>query len=1120
MIKKFGKIAIDLIVGSAVLLGASTALIGVQFVQHTDQLFAGPKTCYCEFRNDDESYLYSCNVIVGDDALYQADAPSKEETEEYRYRFSGWDLPLSSIKKETIFHAQYEEIKKEYTATFVNFDGSELFSERYGYGDTPIYLGMAPEKPANELYTYSFTGWDKEIGPLTEDTVYTALFKEDEILYTVTFVNDDDSFLDEDKVGYNGKATYHGPAPVKASDHNFSYTFKCWDAPLSGIISDTTIKALYDQMPIRYVVTFKNYDETVLYIDNVPYDGTAYNPKELPTRPSSADCVYTFAGWDKPLSPITEDTVIHATYSESTPEYIVTFKNYDGSVLSTSTVKYSETAIYQGDTPKKPADEHYTYTFSHWDRSLENVTYDYFTIAIFDSALKVFTVAFANYDKTELQKVMVEYGKSATYSGPTPARPDDDFYTYTFKEWNENLSSIKENLTTYALFDATPKVIKGGEKEGNQGSGPDTGGGGGSNNDILTVQFNNWDGEFLDADDVPKGGTAYCDETIPPRLADKHYQTYTFCSFDKTLTNVQTKFATYAQYTVDDFLVPHYIVTFRNSDGTLLCEDVVEDSAMPSYLPATAPKDPFNKDSVFVGWDRSLVPATKSYTLYAIFKAAVQGSSGGGEAGGDVSSEVSAPDETPLFDFSTSYQGPIYFRDKSYVDYGANKWSEASAYSSAVANATNPLYFTGEKLKDTSATAYDLNLIYKKQRIYPLIPDYSETFLPVTLSDAYADPDLSPEHDYTFAPFALDANNGAALKSAAFTEASTTATEMNYADYVKKTYLHVPADEKEFLTGLIQGNNLKIETDQDILSVVEFVRSYAKYNSKFTAYPSGVDNVLYFLKTAKEGICNHFASVLTLLFRTLGLPARFVTGFLSAGKGPGETVTVNGKSCHAWCEAYFAGIGWLHFDATPGEDQGGDPTPTPGGDKPTPGPTDDDPFGPEQPLDKAEIVFVGTPDADQKIYDGKIMTFVGSYQGSLKEGETVTYHFQPGDKKVGYYLPDFTARIYDNDGNDVSKNYYGKVGWLRKPYIITPREISLTTASATKDRDGAELTAESYTLDGELAEGDVLSLDYNGSQTNPGTSSNFASCTIVDAEGSPMTDNYAIRWIYGSLSVK
>ena len=47
-------------------------------------------------------------------------------------------------------------------------------------------------------------------------------------------------------------------------------------------------------------------------------------------------------------------------------EYTVTFKNYDGTILSTQKVLSGEVPVYTGETPVKPSDEEYNYTFNGW----------------------------------------------------------------------------------------------------------------------------------------------------------------------------------------------------------------------------------------------------------------------------------------------------------------------------------------------------------------------------------------------------------------------------------------------------------------------------------------------------------------------------------------------------------------------------------------------------------------------------------------------------------------------------------------------------------------------------------------------------------------------------------
>lgn len=60
----------------------------------------------------------------------------------------------------------------------------------------------------------------------------------------------------------------------------------------------------------------------------------------------------------------------------------------------------------------------------------------------------------------------------------------------------------------------------------------------------------------------------------------------------------------------------------------------------------------------------------------------------------------------------------------------------------------------------------------------------------------------------------------------------------------------------------------------------------------------------------------HFASAATLMLRTLGIPARYVSGF-TAELAAGETVEVPDSAAHAWVEIYLDGYGWYPVEVTP-----------------------------------------------------------------------------------------------------------------------------------------------------------------------------------------------------------
>ena len=80
-----------------------------------------------------------------------------------------------------------------------------------------------------------------------------------------------------------------------------------------------------------------------------------------------------------------------------------------------------------------------------------------------------------------------------------------------------------------------------------------------------------------------------------------------------------------------------------------------------------------------------------------------------------------------------------------------------------------------------------------------------------------------------------------------------------------------------------------------------------------------IDPVEDFLFNRKQGHCEYFASALALMMRSVGIPARLVSGFKGGRlRAPDGMFVVEQRYAHAWVEAFIAGR-WETFDATPGE---------------------------------------------------------------------------------------------------------------------------------------------------------------------------------------------------------
>jgi transglutaminase-like putative cysteine protease len=79
------------------------------------------------------------------------------------------------------------------------------------------------------------------------------------------------------------------------------------------------------------------------------------------------------------------------------------------------------------------------------------------------------------------------------------------------------------------------------------------------------------------------------------------------------------------------------------------------------------------------------------------------------------------------------------------------------------------------------------------------------------------------------------------------------------------------------------------------------------YDKTVTNVYSSVDDVL----ALRAGVCQDFAHLLIAVARAMGVPARYVSGYIHT---PGDRASATAS--HAWAEAWIPGRGWVGFDAT------------------------------------------------------------------------------------------------------------------------------------------------------------------------------------------------------------
>jgi len=66
----------------------------------------------------------------------------------------------------------------------------------------------------------------------------------------------------------------------------------------------------------------------------------------------------------------------------------------------------------------------------------------------------------------------------------------------------------------------------------------------------------------------------------------------------------------------------------------------------------------------------------------------------------------------------------------------------------------------------------------------------------------------------------------------------------------------------------------------------------------------------------KSGVCQDFAQVMIGCLRSLGLPARYVSGYLRNDPPPGQPRLIGADASHAWVSVYCPESGWIDLDPT------------------------------------------------------------------------------------------------------------------------------------------------------------------------------------------------------------
>ena len=178
------------------------------------------------------------------------------------------------------------------------------------------------------------------------------------------------------------------------------------------------------------IVMFKDWNDNILSRDTVLAE-TAATPPTNPTREG-----YTFTGWDKDFSNVTENMTVTAQYQIN--QYRVEFRDWNGTLLKEENVEYNSSAA----APSDPSRD--WYTFIGWDKDFSVITSDLVVTAQYkEGQIRDYTLLFSQSpDNSEIA--------SKNISMEIPAPPV--ITGYTFVKWVIVGCDLDDTIEIQAIY--------------------------------------------------------------------------------------------------------------------------------------------------------------------------------------------------------------------------------------------------------------------------------------------------------------------------------------------------------------------------------------------------------------------------------------------------------------------------------------------------------------------------------------------------------------------------------------------------------------------------------------------------------------------------------------------
>jgi transglutaminase-like putative cysteine protease len=138
-----------------------------------------------------------------------------------------------------------------------------------------------------------------------------------------------------------------------------------------------------------------------------------------------------------------------------------------------------------------------------------------------------------------------------------------------------------------------------------------------------------------------------------------------------------------------------------------------------------------------------------------------------------------------------------------------------------------------------------------------------------------------------------------------------------YPESFARYFLQIPAQSERIATLAKEVTHAPRSTYDKANAIQSFLTHNFRYSldAPLTDQDQPLEEFLFIRKT---GYCEHYATAMVMMLRTIGIPARLVTGFLATEWNEyGNYYLVRQQDAHAWVEVHLPHSGWITMDPTP-----------------------------------------------------------------------------------------------------------------------------------------------------------------------------------------------------------